>query len=225
MRTVGTQILAALQDDSFSVERFAELEAAYRTNLQVLDQVIHGAYISFCDSELFNAYYRLWAVSNFYGSTGYVRLHLKYLASGDRRVLEAMHTPPYANALAMQQPRVRGMLDDGYGILRRMKSGGMSIQAATQALYSLLHRQDWIPPQFKITRRGHRYLSTFTVLPLLAIVLWGKRRAPAEFREHYYDIGPIFFWLLTKAMFGQLFRSLGEFGRVFRDAHITGGRS
>lgn len=224
VRTVGTEVLAALRTGSFSAERFAGLTDAYRTNLEVLDRVIHGAYLSFRSVELFNAYYRLWAVSNFYGSTGYVCLHLAYLSTRDRRALEAMHRPPYDNALAMRQPRVRAMLDEGYAIVRRVEPTG-DVDAAVQDLYALLQRQEWIPPQFKITRRGHRYLSTFTVLPLLAIVLWGKRRAPPEFRQHYYAIGPIFFWELTKAIFGQLASSLGEFLRVFRDAHVTRGKS
>ena len=57
------------------------------------------------------------------------------------------------------------------------------------------------------------------------VSLWGKRRAPDDMRRVYYDVGPVFFWELTKALWGELWRGLRAGGRAFRDAHTTGGRA
>ena len=44
-------------------------------------------------------------------------------------------------------------------------------------------------------------------------------------RDAYYDIGPVFFWELTKALGREGWRNLSSFLRVVIDAHFSRTRS
>jgi len=136
-----------------------------------------------------------------------------------------MWTAPYRAPLALDQPRAAGLVRQAFEVIEQVERGAQEPAAATAALYRLLGQQDWIPPQFQVTRPAHRYLATFTVLPLMAIVLWGKRHAPLDVRRDYYGMGAVYFWELTKAMAREAWWALTGFLRVFRAAHTTRGRT
>ena len=63
------------------------------------------------------------------------------------------------------------------------------------------------------------------MFPLLSLIFWGKRKAPDDMKRIYYDIGPNFFWELTKSMGREAWRSLSSSFRVLVDAHNSRFRS
>lgn len=228
VRHVASALLLGLRAGDVRAPAARQRLEAYAEGLsdaqRFVDMLVHGAYVAFRSPALFNAWYRVWAVSNYYASTGYIRLHLRYLETRDRGVLEQQWERPYRRVLAFDQPRVRSLIAEGHRAMTAVDAGELEPQAAAAALYRLLGKQDWIPPQFRVTRASHRHVSTFTVLPLMSVVSWGKRRAPRDIRDHYYDIGPVYFWELTKSMACEGWRSLSNFLRVYRAAHVTRGR-
>jgi hypothetical protein len=147
------------------------------------------------------------------------------VATKDRSYLERTHGFPFQRVLGMQQPRLRELNDNAYDIIVRHERGELDESATTDALFGLLGEQDWIAPQFQITNRTRRYLASFTALPLMKLMMWGKRNAPSEMREDYYDVGPIFFWELTKSIGREGWRNLDQFARVVMNAHFTRGRA
>ena len=222
---VATALMDGLREDDLRAERFAAYEEGSQDNLATLDKVVHGAYLAFRSRDLFNAWYRVWAVGNYHGSAAFIRLHMKYLETRDPKVLDLVRTAPYRRTLGTDQPRVRALIDEGYRILTAVDRGEVAEGDGVERLFQLLGRQDWVPPQFQIARRERRHLASFTVLPLLAMILWGKRRAPEDMRPVYYDVGPVFFWELTKALGREAWRGLRTTWRVFAAAHWTRGRS
>ena len=65
----------------------------FAQNLSALDQVVHGAYISFRSSGLFDAWYRFWAVANYHASLGLTRIWLKF-QGGDCGALADIDADP-----------------------------------------------------------------------------------------------------------------------------------
>jgi hypothetical protein len=120
---------------------------------------------------------------------------------------------------------LRDLLDGGYALLERLERGEATEDETVEALFALLGRQAWIPPQFRVTRRDRTHLASFTVFPLLAMIRWGKKHAPPELREACYDVGPVFFRELTKSLGREGWRSFSSFFRVLIDAHTSRGRS
>jgi hypothetical protein len=44
-------------------------------------------------------------------------------------------------------------------------------------------------------------------------------------RALYYDVGPVFFWELTKTIAREGWRNFSQFARVVMNAHFTRGRA
>lgn len=224
VRDLAAALIPALAADDLRRERFAHLEANGRENLAMLDKVVHGAYLAMRTPALWNAWYRVWAVANYHGSTALVRLHLQHAASGDRSWLARSQEAPWRRSLATEQPWVKRLIDEAYPHMQAFARGERDEAATVEALFALLAAQDWIPPRFQVARREHRSLAPFTVFPLLLTILWGKWRAPREVRALLYDVGPVFFWLLTLALAKEWWRGLAGWLRFARAAHLTRGR-
>lgn len=224
VRDLAAALIPALRADDLRRERFAHLESSARENLAMLDKVVHGAYLAMRSAALWNAWYRVWAVANYHGSTALVRLHMQHAASGDPSWLARAQEAPWRRSLATEQPWVKRLIDEAYPHMRAFERGEQDEHATIEALFALLGAQDWIPPRFQVTRRAHRSLAPFTVFPLLLTILWGKWRAPREVRALLYDVGPVFFWLLTRALAREWWRGLTGWLRFARAAHFTRGR-
>ncbi|MCB9888823.1 MAG: NAD(P)/FAD-dependent oxidoreductase [Planctomycetes bacterium] len=225
IQEVTRVLLQAFAEDRFTATAFADYQQGIHDNLQLLDRVVHGAYLCMGSAELFNAYFRVWAVCNFHASAAAVRAHLRFAATGDRGFLEATHDHPFRRVLGLQQPRLRELVDAAYAIVLERHRGALREEAAVDRLFELLRQQSWIPPQFHIAERKRRHLASFTAFPLTALILWGKRHAPPEIRAACYDVGPVFYWELTKSLAREAGRSAAQFGRVVMNAHFTRGRA
>ncbi|MCA8959970.1 MAG: tryptophan 7-halogenase [Planctomycetes bacterium] len=204
------------------------LEDCSGANLDVADRMVHGAYLAFRAPELFNAWFRVWAVGNFHASAGLARLVLKHLRTGDREHLEARHDAPHRRILGAGHPRLRGLFEEAHSIIGELDGTTVEDQQVAEVagrLFRLLGDQSWIPPQFRVADPDRRHLASFTAFRLSGIILWGKRRAPEDMRELYYDVGPNFYWELTKALGREAARSLSAFRRVVTDAHTSRGRA
>lgn len=224
VRDLAAALIPALRQDDLRRERFQHLEENARENMAMLDKVVHGAFLAMRSGALWNAWYRIWAVANFHGSTALVRLHMQHAATGQRRFLEQSQEAPWRRSLATEQPWVKALIDEGYLHMQALQRGQRGEAETVDAIFALLARQDWIPPRFQVARREHRHLAPFTVFPLMMTILWGKRRAPREVRALLYDVGPVFFWLLTRALAREWWRGLLGWLRFARAAHWTRGR-
>ena len=225
VQSVARSVLQSFAEDRFTVDRFAQLQSEMQDNLRAADQLVHGSLVCFRSFALFNAWFRFWAVSNFHGTAGLVSLHSRFQRTGDRAILERVFEQPFRLPLAQDQPRVREMVDQGYRVIQRLDSGAITEEQAVSDLFVLLRGQDWIPAQFRIGDPKCTALSSFTAFPLMRLMSWGKRKAPADMRELYYATSPMYFWELTKAIGREAWRGVVSCLKVARDAHYSRGRS
>lgn len=226
VRQIASSLLESLPKDDPRPAGLREYERNARENAELLDMVIHGAYIAFRSPNLFNAWYRIWAVGNYHGSAGTIALNMEFLQTGDTQTYAGLDERPFRRSLATDNPRMEALLRGGYDVMLRHEAGKLDANEARNELFLLLAAQeDWIPPQFHIADRDRRYLASFTVFPLLSMIMWGKRKSPKEFQETYYSVGPIFFRELTKSLAKEAKRSTLSFFNVAKAAHLTRGRN
>ena len=225
IQEIARVLLLAFESGNFEEENFAEYEQGSQESQELLDRMVHGAFLCMKSPELFNAWFRVWAVGNFHASAAVIRARLKFLSTKNRAFLEHTHGFPFRRVLGLQQPRLRALLDSVYDLVLKHDRGECDEPTTLAAMYELFAAQDWIPPQFHVADRDRHYLASFTALPLVSIIMWGKRNAPAEMRDDYYDVGPVFFWELTKSLTREGWRNFSQFARVVMNAHFTRGRA
>lgn len=218
---IAEALLGPLEQRESSLEHYAKTTS---TNQAYLDQVVHGAYISFRSSALFDAWYRFWAVANYHASLGLVRIWLKH-RSGDENALRQLNFDAYRYVLALGQPRVRALVEAGYAIVRRFESDEASESETCEALFALLEEQTWIPKPFHIASRHRRHLASFSFVPMVSMILWGKRHTPRDIRTTYYDVPARYFSEVAGFLGGELQRGIDGAARGLRDAFWVRSRT
>lgn len=218
-------LLESLRTDTFSAARFATLEETSETNVRMQDRLVHGALQTFHSPALFNAWFRIWALGNYHAALGLYRLVLNHEATGDRAFLAEASTPLHRRLLGMGLSSLQSALDEGYALLRELADGTASESPTVDGLFRVLAGLDIAPPQLHLTERDRCHLSSFTLFPLIGMIVWGKRHAPPEVRERYYDIGWIYFAELMRS-FGRDSRlGAGALWRGFANVHWASSRA
>ena len=225
VQSVARTVLESFAEDRFTLDRFAELQSSMEQNLRAADQLVHGSLVCFKSFALFNAWFRFWAVANFHATAGLISLHSRFRQTGDREILEQIFQEPFRLPLAQDQPRIRELVDQGYRVIQRFDSGEISEEQAVSELFVILRGQDWIPPQFHIGDPKRTALSSFTAFPMMRLMFWGKRKAPSDMRELYYQTSPMYFWELAKMIGREAWRGAASCLKLVRDAHYTRGES
>ena len=60
INALAARLLPALKDDDFRAERFEYISRIHEANLRNNDRLVFGAYTSFRDFDLWNAWFRVW---------------------------------------------------------------------------------------------------------------------------------------------------------------------
>lgn len=98
IQSIAQGLLTAFRNDptgrDFDPNILGDYDQGTRESLQLLDHMVHGAFVCMKSPELFNAWFRIWAVSNFHASAAVIRAHLKFISTKDRGFLERTHGFP-----------------------------------------------------------------------------------------------------------------------------------
>ncbi|MFT7668945.1 MAG: FADH2 O2-dependent halogenase [Planctomycetota bacterium] len=224
VRQIASALLEALPSDDPSPRGLKAYEENAVANARYLDKVIHGAYIAFRSPQLFDTWYRFWAVGNYHASAATIALNMRFLQTGDKRTFNCLDDVPYRYSLGGDNPSMHKLVEDGYDIMLRLERREVDAESAQAQLFELLKQQKWIPPQFHVAEPQRRYLASFTVFPLLSMIFWGKRRAPKEFRKVYYDVGPVYMTELARYLWRVGKRNTSAFLNAVKAAHFSRGR-
>lgn len=218
-------LLDASSDSTLDPVQVEAMAAAVDSNLECVDRIVHGAYASFGSPRVFNAWFRIWASCNYQGSLGLVRVYLNYLANKSPEALREADNPIYKRVLGHGHPGVDRLIREGYAVVSRFAGGELDEDRTVTALFALLAEADWIPPQFRVSDRKRRHLGSFTLLPMLRIICWGKFRGPRDLKSTHYDVGGAFFLELLRVLGREARNGVGNSWRVFRDAQVARWRA
>ncbi len=187
VHAVADQVLEALEDNNFSRARFQHIEDTVQTGLRYNDRTVACSYASFCNFDLWNAWYRVYGLGAFLEALRLIRAHLKYAETGDAEFLRVLHHTPF---------RTLGGGLEGYDELwhtacetvESVEANRISPQEATKTIYGLFAKADFIPPELDLTNPNRRFLSDTTPAGVLKFIWWGKIGAPKYMKERFFDI-------------------------------------
>src|ERR1039458_7567593 len=77
------RLLRVLKDNDFRAERFEYISRIHEVNLRNNDRLVFGAYTSFRDFDLWNAWFRVWALGVGLGDLKLASIYRRYLKSHD----------------------------------------------------------------------------------------------------------------------------------------------
>ncbi len=187
VNALAHRLIEAARLDDFSFERFEPLERLTQTLIESHDKLTNGSFIAFRDFELWNAWYRVWALGGFLSSLRFRRAHIQYRRTGERRFLDQLEHHEHFGTPSPEIAEYQTLFRDAYDIMLDVEDGRLPVREAVARLYKLYADKPWIPPAYGLDDPARRFATAGDLKALVKATYWGYRRAPHELRRRYFD--------------------------------------
>jgi tetracycline 7-halogenase / FADH2 O2-dependent halogenase len=177
VHALSTRVLAALEDDDWSTERFGYVEELERGLLAWNDDLVNSSYIAFSHFRLWNAMFRVW--SSFITNAA-MRLQLaraRYDLDGDPRHFDALETRTYPG-LWWPQPDLAALMRTATSTCERYEAGEIDGDKAADIIFEALRDTPSLSPVLGFKDPESRRYIHPTQKDLLKFVDWSARRSP-----------------------------------------------
>lgn len=211
------RLLDAIRDDDFSVERFAHMQELEQGLLDFNDDLCANAYVSFGDPQLWNAWFRIWALGQIMATFEVNRSYARYLATRDTAVLEPLeHAWWRGKTIPEESPYapVLELLREVSEICHAVERDELSAGVAAETINERIRTADFVPPEFGLEDPGQHCLDV-PVSRIGHVLRWAKKEAPQEIGKLTYEGLTLF----MKKRFAK-----GEFEIAEELKHFLSGR-
>jgi FADH2 O2-dependent halogenase len=186
---MAARLIAAKTDGDLSGERFRSVETWTRRLFDYYDRLVSGAYVSFRDFALWNAWHRLWMLGSLYGAAGLFEILGRHDRGGGPAVFERFEMAPYRGLQAIDFEPLQELFDAAEREIAAVRSAERAPVDAAACIFELLAESGLCPAPWRLTDPAHRWAGTLTLIPTVRLVAWGRYRSPAAVRRHYFVVG------------------------------------
>jgi len=139
IRTLVPPLLRALDDNDFDPARFAAVETIQERVRSYADRLVWATYVSWRDFDLWNAWYRVWAIGTLLVETNLGSVMLMGRFSRHKPPADPIYTE-------WEDPGFKQYFNRCFAIMEKVDSGVLSEQHATEALWAEHNRYDFTIP-------------------------------------------------------------------------------
>jgi tetracycline 7-halogenase / FADH2 O2-dependent halogenase len=186
--SIAARLIEAARADDFSTKRFYYLEGWTQRTLDHLDRLVHYSYTSWADFDLWNAWFRVWALGNILGALGPITLYLRYQQDRDPALLAEVEKPPYRGLAGADLEEYMHVFHESAARIDAFRAGGLSAKEAAAQIFQLVSECPLSPPQVRIGDPEQRSLSAWTLPQMIRVWTWGRFFAPKKVRMLYFQI-------------------------------------
>lgn len=188
---LSRHLLQAFEDDNFSAERFQPVQDFFQRGEKLFDEVVGSSFVSFRDYDLWDAWYRVWVVALLVGTCLNAKLYLRYIQTGDRRVLDESNMAPYTGVIGSEFEAFVPVYQKALSIIDEVRDDGLDPKVAAAQLRGLWKDVDFVPTYFDWSNPEVRSTPAFTVTGVTKMYFWYLLRSPKEIYRALFDWSPI----------------------------------
>lgn len=189
INVLADRLIEACRSDDFSEERFEYIDTWVKKSFAYYDRLVSCSYIAFSNFELWNAWHRIWMLGGLYGVSALFETLSHYYRTGDVSYFKRSEQYPYRGVQALDLSEYADLLNSAAQEVEAVGEGTRPVDQAVLNIYELLDRSGLCPGPWKLPSAKRRCPSTFTLLPMLRLVAWGRYRSPDAIRNHYFQAG------------------------------------
>lgn len=191
INALAHRLIEAARTNDYSLQHFQALDQFTQKHIESHDKLTHGSLVAFRDFELWNAWYRVWALGGTLSSLRYRRARIQYQQTGDKRFLEDLEYYEHSGTPSPEIDEYQDVFNGAYAIMLDVEAGHLSTRAGIAKLYALYRNRPWIPPSYELTNPARRCVSPGDLSAYVKDSYWGYRQAPEEIRRRYFDFSPL----------------------------------
>lgn len=190
VNSLAHRLLGAFAKNHFPEAGFPYIDQLQASALASNDRLVHGSYVSFSDFDMWNAWFRLWMISQSFGDMRLIRAWVKYLESREPAHLAALEDDHAPGTACASIGEVQRILDRGSAIADRVQSGELSTADGSARIFALFEEvAELLPPLYDWTNPNARHLEA-SAKEIARMFLWGVSAAPNKVRVNLYDFNP-----------------------------------
>lgn len=226
INTLAYRIIEAAREDNFFVERFEYIDTWVKKSFAYYDRLVSNSYIAFSDFALWNSWHRIWMLGGLYGVSALFEVLSEFERTGNPACFKRSERYPYRGVQALDLNEYEQLLLSAAKEVEAVRTESRPVSEAASNIYELLGDSGLCPNPWNLTSSEKRCPGTFTLVPMLKLVAWGRYRSPEVIRKHYFlngrarglaaDVG--------KNVLNEFHRVSGASGGILRDALFSWNR-
>ncbi|GAB4162357.1 MAG: tryptophan 7-halogenase [Candidatus Promineifilaceae bacterium] len=173
-------LLQAVKDNDFREERFAYLEELQQNNITHNDLLVWGSYVSFRDYELWNAWFRIWALGVGLGDLRLASLFRQYEKTRDSALLP-QNQPPMG-LFCSNHAGFKKLFDQAVMVMEQVEAGTLDTKSAAKQIISLVRNAEFTSPAVGLADPTKRYINAGTFSAIVKSAVWALTSAPPEMK-------------------------------------------
>jgi tetracycline 7-halogenase / FADH2 O2-dependent halogenase len=173
-------VLKAFKDNDFSEERFEYLERLQNNNLEWNDRLVNAAYISFDDFDLWNSWFRIWAIGVGLGDLRLAAIYRRYKATHDDSVLPDAEEP--MGLFFSHHLGFKAMFEAAEAKLLAYRAGQMSIPEVKREIFKLVADCDFTPPVNQLHNPDRHWVNAGSKEAVIKSLWWLATAAPPDIK-------------------------------------------
>jgi FADH2 O2-dependent halogenase len=158
INTLAWRLIDALQDDDFSMDRFAYVEQLEQGLLDYNDKLVSMSFNSFSNFDLWNAVFRIWSCANSIGGKRFLKAGDLSRDAGDDRYYRKLDDDPYPG-LWWPVDFYAELLGEAAAICQDVGEGRLSAEEAAATLTGKIHEADWLIPVLGFNRPDVHFID------------------------------------------------------------------
>jgi len=179
VNVLAHRLLDAVRDDDFSRERFALVEQLEQRLLDANDDLVHSSFTAFRDYDLWNAVFRVWAISTVLGTFGLQTAYDRLRRFGDVQPLLELENAKYLGSPFPTHDATNELLRASTSISDQVEDGTLEPREASQRIFDLLGEADFLPPPLQLARPENHFFHA-TPPRMARTAAWARTKAPAH---------------------------------------------
>lgn len=192
VNAAASRLLQAIKDDDFSAERFEYVERLQNNNIVYNDKLVNCSYIAFRDYDLWNAWFRIWALGVGMGDLRLAYVYRTYLKTRDEAIMPDNEEPGlfFGNI-----PEFKTLFDAATAEVEAVEEGKLGTKEAASRIFKMLADIDFSPPVNRIADPERKWINQGRPIALASTLGWLLTKANPKVREQTLgtisDLGPL----------------------------------
>ena len=184
---VAEQLLHSVKTNDFSLPQFERMNDFFHRNIAYADKVVGSSFVSFRDYELWDAWYRVWVLGLFIGTATNATIYLKYIETGDLKVLENSVRPPNDMILGGRYTEFQKLFDEALKNMDAVRDGELSPKEAATRIRASFKGIKYLPDYWRWHDANSRSTPAFTLWGMTKMYFWFQLYSPKELRKPLFD--------------------------------------
>ena len=177
------RLIEAKKTGDYATEHFLPIDAQVKRNFDYYDRLVSRSYVAFSSFEVWNVWYKVWAMGAVFGGMGMFEVLGAYHRTRSVDAFDLAEKPPYCSVQASALPEYAALVE---AASREIDAFGEGTHSATETegrIFDLIVKSGLWPAPWGSPRRRHP--GIFTVPTFIPLIGWIKVRAPEALRKTF----------------------------------------